>query len=94
MKEIDLKMEALTVDKPLKNKNQKKNTTALEDLLEADKHRKLIPAEHVERMFVSTEDQRNFDEDWKQNGHFDGSFVGSKAWEHKLVQFVLIRGLN
>jgi len=67
--ELDQKMEKLKV----------KKTTKLEDLLEQDKHRKLIPAEHEERFFVNTEDQRAFDEDWKKNGHFDGSFVGSKA---------------
>ena len=40
----------------------------------------LVAAEHEEKFFLSTEAQRDFDEDWKKNGHFDGSLVGNKFW--------------
>ena len=65
------------VEEQLKNMNKKRT---LDELLEEDKHRKLIAAEHEEKFFLSTEAQRDFDEDWKKNGHFDGSFVGNKFW--------------
>ena len=71
LKEIEDKMKSL---------NSKRS---LAELLEEDKTRKLIKAEHEEKFFISTADQRNFDEEIKaKNGledHGDGSFVGRKA---------------
>ncbi|CBY18004.1 unnamed protein product [Oikopleura dioica] len=71
LKEIGDKMKSL---------NSKRS---LAELLEEDKTRKLIKAEHEEKFFISTADQRNFDEEIKANNgledHGDGSFVGRKA---------------
>ena len=52
------------------NSEKSKGKRSLAELLEEDKHRKLIPAEHEEKFFISTEDQRNFDDEWKKNGSF------------------------
>jgi hypothetical protein len=71
LKEIEDKMKSL------------KSKRSLAELLEEDKTRKLIKAEHEEKFFISTADQRNYDDAIKANkgldDHGDGSFVGRKA---------------